>query len=212
MEAVLRHSFPDMRVEITPQAVWLTAHEPLQALSSAVLGGGFSTLRSLFILHVDKDYNNDDPRRHLETVADQKGLPLPTIGMLTAAALERTGFAEANRDGLSVAVVVTAGVSNATSAGITPPASLVPPGTINIVVLVDGEMTPSAMVNAVITITEAKSDCLRRMGIRINNGEPATGTSTDAVVIAQSGHGKKIPYAGPAILPAGLWHRRCAGR
>jgi len=50
----------------------------------------------------------------------------------------------------------------------------------------------------VITVTKVKCDSLRRSGVRASDGEPATGTSTDAIVIAATGRGESLPYAGPA--------------
>jgi adenosylcobinamide amidohydrolase len=38
--------------------------------------------------------------------------------------------------------------------------------------------------------------------VRTPQGEPATGTSTDAVVVACTGRGEQLRYAGPAT-PAG---------
>ena len=66
------------------------------------------------------------------------------------------------------------------------------------IVLVDANPTSAALVNAVITTTEVKCDLLRRHEIRASDGELATGTSTDAVVIAATGRGESLLYAGPA--------------
>ena len=54
------------------------------------------------------------------------------------------------------------------------------------------------MVNAVITATEAKTDILQQHGVRTPENQPATGTSTDSVVVACMGRGDLLPYAGPA--------------
>ena len=51
------------------------------------------------------------------------------------------------------------------------------PGTINVVAHLDAALSPAAAVNAVITITEAKSQALADLSI------PGTGTATDAVVV-----------------------------
>ncbi len=53
------------------------------------------------------------------------------------------------------------------------------------------------MVNAVITATEAKTGVLMALNARTKEGDPATGTSTDAIVIACTGRGTPVPYAGP---------------
>lgn len=74
------------------------------------------------------------------------------------------------------------------------------PGTINIIVLVDGHLSRSAMVNAVITATEAKALAVQQAGLCLPDGRPATGTTTDALVIACTGRGPLLPYAGAATV------------
>ncbi|MNN81267.1 Adenosylcobinamide amidohydrolase [compost metagenome] len=76
------------------------------------------------------------------------------------------------------------------------------PGTINIMLGIDGLLTPAAMVNAVMTAAEAKAAALADLGITDpENGLIATGTTTDAVVLAVSGsrrYGAEHVYAGTA--------------
>ena len=74
------------------------------------------------------------------------------------------------------------------------------PGTINIIVLLDAKLTRAAMLNAVVTVTEAKSAVLYEMKVCTPDGAPATGTSTDTVTIAMTGAGPTLPYAGPATV------------
>ena len=66
------------------------------------------------------------------------------------------------------------------------------------VLLVDGSLTPAAMVNTVITATEAKTMTLGAWGVKTPDGDTASGTSTDTVVVACTGRGKELCYAGPA--------------
>ncbi|MGB9672722.1 MAG: adenosylcobinamide amidohydrolase [Anaerolineales bacterium] len=198
MQNDMIYPFPDISLEVNQQAVWLISKKTLFGLSSAVLGGGLGEFRSLFIYHVDKEYNHPDPLKHLTQIAVDQNLPSPTIGLLTAAKLERTAIETISYADLLVCAIITAGVSNATSAGISLPVDYQKPGTINIVVLVNRRLEPAAMVNAVITITEAKTDCLRRLGIHTQTGEIASGTSTDTVVVAHTGDGQPLAYAGAA--------------
>jgi adenosylcobinamide hydrolase len=120
---------------------------------------------------------------------------------------------ESLRD-LTVAAVVSIGLSNTTSAGVTPPIGREPagdansrpsaaaatpkPGTINVILLIDGALTPAAMVNAVITATEAKTMTLGAWDVKTPEGDAASGTSTDTVVVACTGRGDELSYAGPA--------------
>jgi len=97
----------------------------------------------------------------------------------------------------TVAAVVSVGLSNTACAGVSAPV-VVAAGTINVILLIDAHLTPAAMVNAVITATEAKTMALRAWQVRTPQGEPASGTSTDAVVVACTGRGEALSYAGPA--------------
>lgn len=63
-------------------------------------------------------------------------------------------------DGFHVATIVTAGVSNATTAG-DKPVRRYSPSTIDIVVLVDGKLSDACLVDAIKTATEAKSTALQ---------------------------------------------------
>jgi adenosylcobinamide hydrolase len=116
---------------------------------------------------------------------------------MTAAFTEHPCVVAKSRDGITVAAVVSVGLSNTASAGITPPLAA-SPGTVNAILLVDAAVTPSAMVNAVITATEAKTMTLGEWDVRTPDGGPASGTSTDSVVVACTQRGAGLSYAGPA--------------
>ena len=72
-------------------------------------------------------------------------------------------------------------------------------GTINIIVLIDGNPSESCMVAALITATEAKSAVLRDFDVRSRyTGDSATGSITDSVTVASTCSGKTLSLAGPA--------------
>jgi adenosylcobinamide amidohydrolase len=60
------------------------------------------------------------------------------------------------------------------------------------------------MVNAIIPVTEAKTAALQELNKRTTDGDPATGTSTDSVVIATTNRGNLFKYAGSVSLPGWL--------
>ncbi|MCG5212112.1 adenosylcobinamide amidohydrolase [Streptosporangium sp. KLBMP 9127] len=118
------------------------------------------------------------------------------VGMMTAAQVDRYVMAD---DG-GVRVTATVGLrvptwAAAPEGGVDP--ELAPerlataPGTINIMVAVPVAMTDAALVNAVMTVTEAKSQAL------IEAGFPCTGTASDAVCVAVHGHGPAELFGGP---------------
>ncbi len=180
----------------TLKAVHVQSISPLTTLSSAIVGSGFQRVHHILNFHVDKNYYGPNPKADLQAFARRMDIDGRFIGLLTAVNLNKARLVFLQEGGLRVGVLVTAGVSNAACAGITPPFSR-QPGTINIVLLLDARLTRAAMLNAVITATEAKSAILGEMHIRTAHGDPATGTSTDTITVAATGKGKLQSYAGP---------------
>jgi adenosylcobinamide amidohydrolase len=68
------------------------------------------------------------------------------------------------------------------------------------ILLIDAYLTPAAMVHAVITATEVKTQVLMARSVRTPEGYAATGTSTDAIAVASTGRGTPLAYAGPVTL------------
>ena len=61
----------------------------------------------------------------------------------------------------------------------------------------DAAPEPAALVNAVMTVTEVKTALLAAAGVRCDDGRVASGTSTDAVVVAATGRGALCRFGGP---------------
>src|SRR6185503_1176718 len=76
------------------------------------------------------------------------------------------------------------------------PAAAAAPGTINTIVVLDAEVEPAALVNLALTVTEVKTLVLMA-GLPCADGRPASGTSTDAVVVAATGRGPIVRFGGP---------------
>jgi iron complex transport system ATP-binding protein len=191
----------------TTEAMVLCSQQPLQVLSSAVVGGGFVCVRYILSRYVHRDYCHPNPPEDLLAFAQHCGIAEPFVGQMTAVPLHKARAVTLGAGALTVAAVVTAGLSNATTPGLSPPAIPVP-GTVNLVLLLDAHLAPAAMVNAVITATEVKTQVLLARDVRTLEGYAATGTSTDAVVIACTGRGEALPYAGP-VTPVGWLIGQC---
>jgi adenosylcobinamide amidohydrolase len=97
---------------------------------------------------------------------------------------------------LTALAVVTVGLSNRIEAGQTPVGVWVP-STVNAIVVVDGAAESAALVNAVMTVTEVKTSLLTSADLRCDDGRAASGTSTDAVVVAATGRGYPCRFGGP---------------
>ena len=184
-------------VSVDARAVLVRSTAPLRVLSSALVNGGFAHTHAIVNMHVDDVAPDSSPQAELAAFAARAAVDDGYVGLMTAAATQHARLAVARDGALTVASVVSVGLSNTTRAGVSPPAPPAP-GTINAVALVDGRLTDAALVNAVITATEAKATALAEWDVRTPDGEPATGTSTDAVVVACTGRGDPLPYAGPA--------------
>ncbi len=137
---------------------------------------------------VTLDYERPDPAAHLTEIAVELGLaPREGTALMTAAPV------------LDVAIAGDGGAGCAATVGVTRPTwAAAPddtwspwlPGTINLVVTVPAPLSDAALVNAVVTATEAKTQAL------LDAGVPGTGTASDAVVICCPPGGTEA-YGGP---------------
>ncbi|GGO10839.1 adenosylcobinamide amidohydrolase [Microbispora bryophytorum] len=204
-------------------------------ISSAMLGGGIGPREWVLNAQVAAGYSRMDPVEHMEAL----GPGGPGVGMMTAALVER--YAVAADGGAEAVATVGLGVptwaaapegvadpglpaapeSGREHAGVCETGGRVPrPGTINILVAVPVAFSDPALVNAVMTVTEAKTQALLEAGF------PCTGTASDAVCVAVREDGPAEAFGGPrsvwgariaravhrAVLDgAGDWRTRRAG-
>ena len=183
-------------VTIDREAVVVAAREPLTILSSALVRGGFTTARAIVNLHVRKNIPEAETDGILPRFTERRGIQGPWVGLLTSAWTEKATFAEVSASGLTALAVTTVGLSNRIAAGLTGAAAWAP-STINTIVVVDGAPEAAALVNAVMTVTEVKTSVLAAVDLRCEDGLLASGTSTDAVVIAATGRGPYCRFGGP---------------
>src|SRR5262249_34567781 len=192
----VRVSLDGVARRVGAEAVVVTAEEELVVLSSAVVGGGFTRARAVLNVHVPKNFPCADAVGTVAAAARRLGVPAPWVGLLTGAWTERAEIATATADEVRALVVATVGPSRPIAAGLSARAAPLP-ATITTIAVVDADPDPAALVNLVATLTEVKTDVLRAAGVRCEDGRPATGTSTDAVVIAATGRGARCRYGGP---------------
>ncbi len=170
-----------------PALVWRYG-QPRLVLSSASVGGGLGQRQWVLNIEVEDDYARQDLDNHVSEVATELDLAGEGVGLLTAA---RVGMF--SRVAVSdVAVCATVGLSHPTWAAAPSedglPGSV---GTINIVVDLRRAVTPAALVNLVVTATEAKTQAL------LDRGVDGTGTASDAVVITCPTSGEADRFGGP---------------
>lgn len=158
----------------------------LEVFSSAVYGGGHSRASHFVNWKVPFDFYAVDPILLMEQKLKEWEFPAEqSIGLQTAANILDASILEMNGDAFRMICCVTAGVGNSARAGTRRETfSAYQCGTINTFLFIDGNMTHAAMINGIITATEAKAAALQDLHITDEDGEIATGTTTDSVVLA----------------------------
>jgi adenosylcobinamide amidohydrolase len=174
----------------------------LTTVSSAIFNGGFKQVKAILNVGVPEGYNDRslhlDPLALITSSAAKIGLTENYLAMVTAANIKNCSLVTKKADDFSVSVIATAGCSHGESSGEETDVQEAA-GTINIIVLIDGNPTESCMVATLITATEAKSAALRDLDVRSRyTGDSATGSITDSLTIASTSQGKTIGYGGPA--------------
>jgi adenosylcobinamide hydrolase len=168
--------------------VWRPLRTMLVA-STAVCGGGLGPRHWVLNAQVPGNYHRVDTEQHVAELAGALGLRDTGVGMLTAAEVRRS---EQSSDG-GVDVEVTVGLSRPTWAASDEDAEATEtePGTVNIVAFLPVRLEDGALLNALATATEAKSQALWEAAI------PATGTPSDAVSILCPVDGEPERFGGP---------------
>ncbi len=161
---------------------------PLTVASTASAGGGLGERHWIINAQVARDYGRHDLVEHGAELAARIKLAGAGVVMLTAADVRRVQAAE---DG-GVRVDATVGLTIPTwAAAPDEPTTGPAPGTINIVVVLPVRLQPAALLNALCTATEAKTQALLEARV------PGTGTASDAVTVACPPDGPADAFAGP---------------
>jgi adenosylcobinamide hydrolase len=180
---------------------------PRRVISTAMLNGGYrEDLKVIFNHHLPPERHDtaDLPggsvEGYFEFLTGRLDLPHhQTAGLLTAALMEKAAIKAAGFRDLEVTAVVTGGIEvNGGRAGDTAQYYEIDgewrfvAGTINIILLIDGNLPPHTLVRSLVTATEAKAAALQELMApsRYSRGI-ATGSGTDqmiAVANVQSPH------------------------
>lgn len=144
---------------------------------------------------------------HMYLIAEQLGLkPEETVGISTAASMENLSIKSESFDEVIVTAIVTGGVE-VNGGRVGDPASyyeknckveMIKHGTINIILVIDGNLPPETMTRALVTCTEAKTAALQELmaGSNYSRGI-ATGSGTDGTIIVCNSKSKiKLTNAG----------------
>ncbi len=158
-----------------------------EAVSSGV-DGGMGFVSSLFNHTVARGFEDKVPSGYIEEVAAALNIHGPYYALLTAVDMECLSV----RSEGDITAFITAGLDDLENCG------TIRLGTINIILVAGARLSGGAMVNSIITATEAKTAVLHDMGYGVS------GTLTDAVIAAyevdDSRQSECIEYAGPGTL------------
>jgi len=166
--------------------VWKFA-SPQLCISSAPVGGGIGTRSWALNVQVKRDYARTDLDAHIAEIAASHECRGDGVGMLTAASLDRA--VETSEAG--IAVYATVGLALPTWAASHEDVLAWRPGTINVVAFLPVRLSDAALVNAVMTITEAKAQALFEANVS------GTGTASDAICVVCPPNGEAEPFSGP---------------
>ena len=180
----------------------------LSTVSSAIYNGGFKKAKAILNVQAPEEFSDQElhanPQKFIVDSAKKVGISENFVGMVTAAAVDKFVLVTKKYGDLAVSVIATAvdpagnTCSHAESAGEIIKVEEMT-GTINIMVIIDGNPTESCLVSTVLTATEAKTAALWELDIRSRySGDVATGTITDAIIVAKTNRGAPIVNGGPA--------------
>jgi len=176
--------------------VW-SFDEPMTVASTAACGGGLGERRWIINAQVQHDYRRRDQQRHGAELAAVAGVAeAGGVVMFTALDVSRVRSAQ---DG-GVHVDATVGLTLPVWAAAPDVGVAAAPGTVNLMAQLPVRLSDAALLNALCTATEAKTQALLEAGV------PGTGTASDAVTIV-------CPADGPAELfggPRSMWGARLA--
>jgi iron complex transport system substrate-binding protein len=120
-----------------------------------------------------------------------------TSFLYTGATMDSLSVKRMEHSEMVVYALVTAGVEGNAIRSSVDEGKFYEPGTINVLILTNMQLSSRAQTRAIISATEAKSAALQDLDVRstYSPGYPATGTGTDEVMIVE-GRGTKLENAG----------------
>jgi adenosylcobinamide hydrolase len=198
-----------IQAQVKGSVLVIQSKTPLRIISSAIFNGGLKYATAVLNIQVPEGLGSDkndvhwNPEGFLNEQVQMLDLEKDkTIALMTAAKMQNLAICREKCGETFLTVFATAGKTVAVTAG-EPAASKngYRIGTINIILLVDGNLTDGCMVEIIKTITEAKTVALRELDLRSQfSGDLATGTLTDSVLVGCTNRGELIQFAGTFTL------------
>jgi adenosylcobinamide amidohydrolase len=202
MKAIDLLRTPQAKLLVEDNVIAVTSDTGLLTVSSAIYNGGFKRVNAILNIQVPEGYGDaqlhDDPMHLVRVSAAKVHVQDNYLAMITAAKVSNRHYVAKTDGKTTVNVVATAGASHGESSG-EPIDADHEVGTINVIVVINGNPTDSCLVASFLTATEAKTAALNDLDVRSRyNGEAATGSITDSLSVATTNTGPAIELGGPA--------------
>ncbi|MSQ61174.1 MAG: hypothetical protein EXR43_01105 [Dehalococcoidia bacterium] len=137
-------SFPGARLLIVPGHLLLEAGAALAVVSSAPYGGGSVRARRFFCVEPDREAGRD-LLAFIEQRAATQGVLQPFVGMLAHGGVGVVRVVEEERDGIAVLAVALPWAE---------------PGRPVLIVLVDAQLLPGALIDALVSAAEGRAEAM----------------------------------------------------
>lgn len=185
-----------------------------KVLSTSMINGGYNeSLKAVFNYDCNPgagmacSLRADTYKEHMELIAQELGLNIETTaGISTAASMDNVSIKTESYRDLTVTAIVTGGIE-VNGGRVGDPSSFyeidgkvenIKPGTINIILVIDGDLSVECMTRALVTCTEAKTAAIQELmeGSKYSRGL-ATGSGTDGTIVVCNSKSKmKLLFAG----------------
>ncbi len=189
-----------LSVQMSKESIAVQTSQPFKTLSSALVGEGFSWASSFVNRHVPLDYECSDAREEMKQFLRRHGWDSEQcVGMMTAASLEDVVMKSYEDVHFSVSVFITTGISNAVDAAASVERfdEIQAPGTVNIWIFIQGNLTEAAFAQVMMVAIEAKTKAfMTEEVLDPKTNTIATGTSTDSIAVAASQTHEHFLYGG----------------
>ena len=197
-------------VDIHSSAITVTYDMPYYAISTSPFNGGLHHVMAVrnqqltFFVNNESELPGGSTSDYLAKECVQLDLPIHfCTALLTTASMNRHAYVCQSEDSIIIEVIATAGVektAHRAGDGYTyyeKDGVFHAGGTINLLVFTNCALTDGALTKSLLTITEAKTVSLQSIGITsVLSNQPATGTSTDGVIMTIDPNGELLTDTG----------------
>ena len=197
-------------VDIHSSAITVTYDMPYYAISTSPFNGGLHHVMAVrnqqltFFVNNESELPGGSTSDYLAKECVQLDLPIHfCTALLTTASMNRHAYVCQSEDSIIIEVIATAGVEKTAHRAGDGYTYYEKDGvfhagdTINLLVFTNCALTDGALTKSLLTITEAKTVALQSIGITsVLSNQPATGTSTDGVIMTIDPNGELLTDTG----------------